>query len=73
MTCRYYGKHQTLDGHLIDQLGNQCGAITTQYSPCVMELRGQIPNEATCAFADYAGQPGAHGGAGVIIVMEPQQ
>ena len=33
MTCRYYGKHQTLDGHLIDQLGNQCGAMRSPIMP----------------------------------------
>jgi hypothetical protein len=44
--CRYYGKHQIRNGKLIDQMGNQCGAITTSYAPCRMEIAHKAPDEA---------------------------
>jgi hypothetical protein len=73
MTCRFYGKHQTVTGLMIEQMGNQCGAITSHYGPCKMELAGQTPDAEACPIAiDARLRPQPHGGAGTITILDPE-
>jgi hypothetical protein len=69
MSCRYYGKHQVRGGQLVDQGGNQCGAITYSYTPCLFEIEGAPPDETACSIAlQEIAQPSPHGGAGVVTI-----
>jgi hypothetical protein len=72
MSCTYYGKHQVRGGQLVDTLGNQCGAITYAHTPCLFELDGAPPDETACKIAtDELRNPSPHGGAGVVVILEP--
>ena len=74
MNCRYYGKHQLRTGQLIDQHGNQCGAITYAYAPCMLETRGAQPDEKACDLAVHElRNPSPHAGAGVIVILDPAE
>jgi hypothetical protein len=80
MSCRFYGKHQTSTGHPLDQMGNQCGAITYAYVPCFLELDGDVVDENACATAlQEIATPNPHSGhgararrvAGLITILKP--
>jgi hypothetical protein len=34
---------------LFPQGGNECAIVATAFSPCYMELRGQVPDWRTCS------------------------
>jgi hypothetical protein len=53
--CPFYGKNGMF-GTLIDQGGNQCGLILDSYSPCGMEIAGDIPDGRLCALPARARQ-----------------
>jgi hypothetical protein len=47
--CPYYGYHAVPEfQRLASQGGNQCGLIVESYSPCRMEVDGQLPDFAQC-------------------------
>jgi len=49
--CPFYGFFGApAQGVFLDQGGNQCALLTTSYSPCRMEMRGEIPNWDGCPF-----------------------
>jgi len=45
--CPFYGFAMGM-GFLADQNGNQCPLLTDRYSPCHMEIRGQLPEWRKC-------------------------
>lgn len=51
MPCPLYGFHLVPEMEvLIDQHGNEC-PLKPPFSPCVMEMAGQLPHLQNCALA----------------------
>lgn len=53
--CPFYG-FVGLGGIFIDQNGNQCAFIVDSFSPCSMEMNGEIPNWSKCSFNGREGR-----------------
>jgi hypothetical protein len=57
IACSYYGKSHWIlwrSNRLHDQLGNECALVRSAFSPCTMEMTGQLVDEQTCPRAiDY--------------------
>jgi hypothetical protein len=47
--CRFYGFHPVpMAKILMPSMGNQCGLMTGSYSPCRMEVAGQVVDFLVC-------------------------
>lgn len=49
--CPFYGMRQARSRKallLVDSGGNECAIVTTSYTPCQMETRGQAPDWRAC-------------------------
>ena len=45
--CPFYGFYMA-PGALLDTEGNQCALLTDSYSPCQMQVYGELPNFGAC-------------------------
>lgn len=55
MSCRFYGKNGMF-GELVEQHGNECGLVVTDYEACAFERDhpGDRADEARCPLVEQA-------------------